>query len=203
MKPVMLVETVLVTSLLAVAWNIPSFRSILSAPPDPLSRPAGFSPGVSGLSNTVNLGLHPQDTTAIQQTLSLYPFIIDSGEWDQLGRVLHPDIWANYSSYVGILQGIDNVEAALKRALAHVTSQHALSTQVIDVAPDGLTAHSLTYYLATHWGKGKYFGQALWTWATYDDEWIKNPETGEWRIIKRTNHQAGPWFGNTAVLGFS
>ena len=28
--------------------------------------------------------------------------------------------------------------------------------------------------------------QGLWAWGTYEDNWVKDSTTGEWKIIERT-----------------
>lgn len=106
-------------------------------------------------------GISPpqEDLLAIQRTMSLYPFVLDGKAWDQLDRIFHPDIWANYSGYIGVVHTIPQVTAALSKIMAPVTSQHALSTQLIEVSPNGTTADSWTYYWANHFGTGQHFGQ--------------------------------------------
>lgn len=39
--------------------------------------------------------------------------------------------------------------------LEHITSQHALTTQIIEIAEDGKSAHTTTYFTGIHFGKGK------------------------------------------------
>ncbi|KAI9925907.1 hypothetical protein MW887_005713 [Aspergillus wentii] len=94
------------------------------------------------------------DLLAIQRTMSLYPFVLDGKAWSQLDRIFHPDIWANYSGFIGVVQGLANVSEALSTIMAPVTSQHALTTQLIQVSPNGTTANSWTYYWANHFGTG-------------------------------------------------
>lgn len=99
-----------------------------------------------------------QDAVIIEQirnTASIYPLIIDSQAFDQLTLVFTQDVWANYSTGVGVLDGIANVTAALSASLEYVETQHHLGTQVIDIDPSGSYARSLTYYRAVHFRKGQ------------------------------------------------
>ena len=40
-----------------------------------------------------------------------------------------------------------------------VRTQHALSTEVIEILGGGVAARSLTYFTATHFGVGVHYGQ--------------------------------------------
>ena len=103
-----------------------------------------------------------QDAAAvlqIQQTLSLYPFLIDGKQWDYLDLVFHENVWTNYSGLPGPLQPLAALQEALRKVLTRVTTQHALSTQLIDVDGEGTTARSATYFTASHFGIGDFYGQ--------------------------------------------
>jgi hypothetical protein len=153
------VRVMVATAVLALAWEFPPLPPTYLSMGPPNKEACTSSLKVDNLLATVTLGNYPHERAVIQQTLNLYAFIIDYQAWDRLERVLHPDIWADYTGYIGVVQGISQVTAGLQRAMARVTSQHALSTQIIDIASGGETAHSLTHYWATHWGTGEYYGQ--------------------------------------------
>ncbi|KAI9743546.1 MAG: hypothetical protein M1818_002860 [Claussenomyces sp. TS43310] len=147
--------------------------------------------------------VQPQDATAllqIQQTLSTYAFIIDGKQYEQLGRVFHDNVWANYSALIGSFHPLSVLQVGLRRSLAQVTSQHALASPLIHVADDGRTARSATYFTASHFGIGEFYGQALWGWGTYEDNWVKD-STGQWKIIERTIAYPGPLIGNLSIFG--
>lgn len=95
----------------------------------------------------------------IQQTLSLYPFLVDGKQWDHLDLVFHENVWANYSAPLDALYPLSVVKEGLKKALAQVRTQHALSTQLLEIDGEGTTARSATYFTATHFGIGDFYGQ--------------------------------------------
>lgn len=95
----------------------------------------------------------------IQQTLSLYPFLVDGKQWDRLDMVFHDNVWANYSALIGAFHPLSVLQEGLKKSTAQITTQHALSTQLIDVDVGGTTARSATYFTASHFGTGKFYGQ--------------------------------------------
>ena len=69
------------------------------------------------------------------------------------------------------------------RSLAPVHTQHALTTQLIDL--DGPnTASSKTYFTASHFGQGVYEGELLTAWGRYDDALVKT--SNGWRVKTRT-----------------
>ncbi|MCJ1264520.1 hypothetical protein MMC22_004392 [Lobaria immixta] len=146
---------------------------------------------------------NPQDPTAvlqIHQTLGLYPFVIDGKQFDRLDLVFHENVWANVTM-LGVFQSLSALEAGLKSFLAAVTSQHAITTQLIQIHEKGTTARSASYYTGTYLGTGSFTNQSLISWGTYEDNWVKNLTTGQWRIIERTLTFAGPSSGNGAIFG--
>ena len=73
-----------------------------------------------------------------------------------------------------------------------MTSQHALTTQTIEVAEDGKSANATTYFTGIHFGKGKWQGQQVTAWGKYMDSLvlIESEESlpgasGHWLIEKR------------------
>ena len=89
-------------------------------------------------------------------------------------------------------------------SLAPVTTQHALSTNVIDI--HGSTANSTTYFTASHFGRGAYEGAVLYAYGQYLDELVRvssGSEYGEeqaWRIQNRTLMYMGPLIGNLSIF---
>lgn len=90
-------------------------------------------------------------------------------------------------------------------SLAPVTTQHGLTTQVIDVHANG-TANSTTYYTASHFGMGDYAGQVLYAYGKYldvlvkVDEQMENPYASAWRVVQRELVYMGPLIGNLSVF---
>lgn len=91
--------------------------------------------------------------------------------------------------------------------LAPATSQHALTTQHINFPPPSPTGHKkksghkgptsasvMTYFTATHFGKGQWAGKTLTTYGKYIDELVKveaddeqydESEIGHWKVRRR------------------
>ena len=101
----------------------------------------------------------PSTLSQIRSTLALYPLAIDGKNFAALSRVFTPDVVANYSAPLNVITGLSTVQAVLKQSLMYIDTQHSYGTQVIEVLAGGCTAKSVTYYTATHFGKGKYYGQ--------------------------------------------
>lgn len=56
--------------------------------------------------------------------------------------------------------------AALKSNLAAVDTQHTYGTQIVEITtPD--EARSVSYFTATHFGRGKYVGQLVYAYGQY------------------------------------
>lgn len=151
--------------------------------------------------------------TSIQQTLNMYPFIIDGKQWDMLSIVFYEDVWANYSALIGAFHPLSVLKEGLENAVSAATTMHLLGTQLIDVHESGEEATSATYFYASHFGTGERFGQvrmhlpfhlicdskemtvadffipsmkALWAWGIYEDRWLREESSGQWKIIQRT-----------------
>ena len=101
----------------------------------------------------------PADTVAqILNTLSVYPLAIDGKSFASLSLVFTEDVITNYSAPLNVLTPLNVVEATLEDSLAPVDTQHAYGTQIVEVL-DACTARSVSYYTASHFGKGSYAGQ--------------------------------------------
>ena len=95
----------------------------------------------------------------IRDTLAHYPLAIDGKNFAALDLVFTQDVVANYSAPLNVLTGLATVISTLKASLAPVTTQHALSTQLIEILAGGSGARSVTYFTASHFGQGDYLGQ--------------------------------------------
>ncbi len=69
---------------------------------------------------------------------------------------------ANYSAPIGVVRGLGGVEGALESSLEKVGTQHALSTGVVEVDEGGGRGRSVTYYTASHFGRGDFEGEVGW-----------------------------------------
>ncbi|GME64943.1 hypothetical protein M1818_002860 [Neofusicoccum parvum] len=146
----------------------------------------------------------PQDLLAVQQiqrTLNLYPFAIDGKQYDLLDEIFFPSAWSNYSALMGAFDSLPALKTGLRDILAKVNTQHGLTSQLIEVAKGGTTARTATYFSAMHFGTGAYAGQSVWAWGTYEDNWVRNSSTGEWKIVERTlDYPPGSLYGNTSIF---
>lgn len=139
----------------------------------------------------------PQDVLAIRNTLALYPLAVDGKNFAAFSEIFTRDVYTNYSAPLNVLTPLSVLEATIKASLAPVTTQHQYGTQLIDLLYGDLTprsesgcegptqAVSVSYFTATHFGKGAYEGQSLIAYGQYQDSWVKNVSAGTWRIAVR------------------
>lgn len=74
-----------------------------------------------------------------------------------------------------------------------MTSQHAVTTQHIEIAADGKTADATTYFTGIHFGRGKWEGKEVTAWGKYVDivtlqegkEGGVPGASGQWLISRR------------------
>ena len=125
----------------------------------------------------------PASILSIQNTINTYPLAIDSKNFSALSLVFTPDAVANYSAPLGVLHGLPNIQYILAKNLAPVTTQHALSTMVVDLGADGTSARTKTYYTATHFGHGLSDGQIYVAYGRYEDTLSLTAQG--WRITYR------------------
>ncbi|KAK6439278.1 hypothetical protein LTR95_004514 [Oleoguttula sp. CCFEE 5521] len=134
------------------------------------------------------------DYEAIRNTLSRYCIALDAKDFSLLDRVFTPDVVAKYP-FGPALEGVEAIQAKISDRLKHITSQHALTTQTIEIAADGKTAETTTYFTGIHFGQGKWKGQQVTAWGRYVDHFIRvradegedvlPGATGKWLIDKR------------------
>ena len=108
------------------------------------------------------LAANPQPATEIAQivnTLALYPLAVDGGNFSALSLVFTGDVVADYPvAGLGVLTPLSVLEQGIAAASANTNSQHAYGTQIVEITGEG-QAKSLTYFTATLFGKGKYYGE--------------------------------------------
>ncbi len=108
------------------------------------------------------LCLKPQDAdiqNQIRNTLAHYPLALDGKNFDALDLVFTKDAVANFSAPLNVLYGLDQIKLVVKQTLAPVLSQHAYGTQVVEVLASGDRAKSVTYFTASHFGRGNHTGK--------------------------------------------
>jgi len=138
------------------------------------------------------------DLEAIRNTLAHYPLAIDGKNFPSLSLVFAPNAAANYSAPLGVLTPLSTIEAELEAGLAHVTTQHLFGTQVIDILSP-ISAFSVTYYTATHFGVGIYYGEIVTAHGQYQDVWTRQADL-TWKISHRNLLYMGPLLGNLSIF---
>lgn len=84
--------------------------------------------------------------------------------------------------------------------LGSLQTQHALSTQVIELTSER-TAEATTYGRAVHFGTGQHEGNEVTAWGVYKDKLVKDASEVEgWRIFEREISFIGPFKGDTSLL---
>ncbi|KAI1084308.1 hypothetical protein F5B20DRAFT_524402 [Whalleya microplaca] len=134
---------------------------------------------------------NPFDYFAIRNAISRYCIAIDNKDFDLLKQVFTADVDGIYP-FGEPMKGVQVVADAIKGRLAPVTTQHALTTQIITVAVDGKSATASTYFTGFHFGKGKWEGKELTAWGKYLDTLVLADgdaeipgASGRWLISRR------------------
>lgn len=112
-----------------------------------------------------------------------YILAVDGKNFDALSLSLAPDIIANYSAPLGLLNNLTTVQTALAASLKPVTTQHLMGTQIIDILSPK-KAFSISYVQSTHFGVGAYFGETVRAYIQYQDVWKKQKDL-TWRVSHR------------------
>ncbi|KAF8073851.1 hypothetical protein FPV67DRAFT_1738507 [Lyophyllum atratum] len=148
---------------------------------------------------------------AVQDTVNRYPLALDSKvvavkvdptNFESLSNVFTRHVVADYSPPLGILTGLASIQNTLSDALVIVTTQHALTTQVVTLVSKSL-ANTTTYFTATHFGvDGSIFARQVYTvYGRYEDQLVLTKQG--WRINKRNVIYTGSAvFGNGTLVPF-
>ena len=149
----------LISNLLLSLTIPPTILAIIaepSLPPFPNPIPLSSLPSAYPSSLTAQ---NPALDLQIRNTLSHYPLAVDGKDFPAFSLVFTQDVVANYSAPLGVLTGLASLISTVEASLAPVRTQHALSTEVIEILEGGVAARSLTYFTATHFGVGVHYGQ--------------------------------------------
>ena len=137
------------------------------------------------------------DYELIRNASALFCIAVDTQNWTLLGKVFNEDASLDYPEAIGAADTLSAFQAKLAASLKDLTSQHAVSTQHIDLHDDA-TAEVITYVVVSHWGGGATQGQALLASGRYDDQWQKRD--GEWKISSRKTSVVGIVHGDLSLL---
>ena len=77
---------------------------------------------------------------------------------------------ANYSAPLGVLSGLESLKSVIEATLKEVTTQHALSTTVVEILDGGREARSLAYFTASHFGMGGFEGQVRCAFLSFGEK---------------------------------
>jgi hypothetical protein len=130
---------------------------------------------------------NPSDILAIKQTLNLYPLAIDGKNFTTgLPTVFTDDAVADYGPPFGVLRGVHAIIDSLTVNLANWTTQHSLTTQVINILDGEKEAETVTYLVAVHFGKDGTIYEGLYNTARakYEDK-LRVDKDGTWKIYIR------------------
>ncbi|KAJ5406574.1 hypothetical protein N7465_007858 [Penicillium sp. CMV-2018d] len=120
---------------------------------------------------------------AIRNTLAIYTFAIDGKDFNALSKIFTTDVIVNYSAPLNVLTPLETIQSVLSLSLGCVTTQHLYGTQRIDILSP-ITAKSVTYFRAAHFGKGDKENEVDYAYGQYQGNWQRQA-TGTWRIVHR------------------
>lgn len=133
----------------------------------------------------------------IRNVIALYSQCLDAKDWAGLERVLTSDVSVEYPAPLQTFHGIPACHAGIKKAISHLSTFHALSTQSIELTGPQ-TAIATTYVSAQHYIDDRFFIAP----GKYEDELVKirAGEGEEWRIRRRVVSVMGIPQGEWSLL---
>lgn len=138
------------------------------------------------------------ETDSIRNTIAYYSIACDDKDWALLDLVFTSDCIVQYPEPLGPINGLPALKETLKKTISHLSTQHALSTQVIRIT-SYKTAVATTYITASHYLAERSFISM----GKLEDELIKVEEEHEgfgWRIEARTVKIQGIPQGDWSLL---
>ena len=142
---------------------------------------------------TFVLAANLQDKEDIKDLTASFLFFIDGKKFDELGKVLSPDV--TYDPGNGPVQGLPAAIAALSKVIPpETTSYNLLGTQLINFLPPfdkdkrSNRAESISYTTLVSFGSGNLTGEFFILFAKFTDKEIvrtREPGFGGWRFKNR------------------
>jgi hypothetical protein len=138
----------------------------------------------------------------IRNTIASIALSFDTNNFPHLANSFTPKASADYVGSLGLLQGIQEIIASLQKAIGHITTFHALSTQAIHLTGKGDTAEATTYVSASHYlGEKSFFAE-----ARYFDKLVRVGDgeeggEGKWLIESRFVTMVGVPRGDVSIFG--
>lgn len=141
------------------------------------------------------------DHELIRNSIARYCIGLDLKDWDLFSKAFSGNIKAHFPEPVGLVEGIPAFRAKMQTMVASLQTQHALSTQLIEITGEK-TAEATTYVRAINFGTGKNEGKQLTAWSMYQDKLVKDVFDGreDWRISERKVSFQGPFSGDVSLL---
>ncbi|KAJ3549012.1 hypothetical protein NM208_g711 [Fusarium decemcellulare] len=137
------------------------------------------------------------DHELIRNAIALNCLAFDKKDWHLTKQCFTEDCVVDYPEPLGIIRGLSAYTERLQKAIGHLQTQHALTTQIIDITSD-VTASAMTYSRAIHFLDGKTF----FAEGRYEDELVRVTVDGKrrWLIKERKVVTMGVPRGDWSLL---
>ena len=137
------------------------------------------------------------DHDAIRDTIARIAIAMDTKAFEDLAKYFTSNSIIDYPGSFGAIYGVAIFMERLANAIGHLKTQHAITTQVIDVTGPN-TATAVTYCAAKHWLDDK----LLFVEGRYDDVLVKTEgdRAAQWVIEKRTASDMGVPRGDFSII---
>lgn len=145
------------------------------------------------------------DHEMIRNTLARYAIAVDDQKWEDMHQVFTEDAQIHFTflGAAGEVLGIPNLVQFIKTAARDTVSQHAMSTQSIELTGPN-TAKATTYMTVVHVGgeNHKQRGEMVSSWGKLEDKLIQDIFDGKkyWRITERFIYEQLPNRGNLKFI---
>ncbi|KAL4758761.1 nuclear transport factor 2 family protein [Aspergillus foveolatus] len=153
------------------------------------------------------MGNQHTDYELIRNTLAIYPFAVDSKDWSAVQSVFTEDarIHFTFLGTAGEMRGPIALLAFIQRAAHNTHSQHAITTQRIEVTGSD-SAEATTYMAVTHVADANHRqkGEVHYAWGKVVDRLVKRPVdtdgTLAWRVQERHVYEQLPSMGELKLF---
>jgi hypothetical protein len=128
--------------------------------------------------------------------------VVDQSKWEDMGRVFTEDVRVNFTflGAAGDLHGIPSVLGFIKTAAIDTVSQHAISTQHINLTgPRSAEATSYMTVIYVGGDKHKQKGETFCSWGKLVDQLTRKSDGG-WRITERSIYEQLPSTGSLRLI---
>lgn len=144
------------------------------------------------------------DHELIRNAIAQYSLAIDQKNYENLALGFSEDVVMEFPEPIGVLKGLPAIIEGIERALVHLKTHHALTTQSIELKDDQ-KAVATTYCMAMHFGTGTAEGRSVTGWGHYEDKLVKGNFNGkeDWRIVERRVDFHVPHIGDASLLGLA